>query len=154
LFFTLSFAQNNEVPSIDAQMTKKNSVLVVDYLAQELKLNSKQKSIFMNAFSEYANQISIAHKKINTKNAERYRQETKSATSNEDMKNSKSSFLINTRKDMSPYVLRFTEKRNSRLKEVIRGKQLKKFNEIQRFINPLTLELNIKELNKKGINKK
>jgi len=149
LFSTMSFAQINQPPMPDAKIAKKNAALVVNYLADELKLNSKQKTIFNNAFSEYAYQVSKAHKKISDKNTKKYPQESKSVSSNVDMKNIKKSSYMKTRKALTPYVLRYTEKRNAIVKDVLRGKQLKKFNEIQKYIDPLTLKLNRDRVNKK-----
>ena len=117
--------------------TKKNVPVVVDYLAQNLKLNSKQKAVVMNAYSEYANSIIVSKSKFMRKMSEDY-QKSKKANS---PRNSKEDHYVAERKHMTPYVLRFTEKRNAIINEVLRGKQKKQYNDLQKFINPITLEL-------------
>tara|TARA_B100000900_G_C20374569_1_gene631852 strand:- start:101 stop:565 length:465 start_codon:yes stop_codon:yes gene_type:complete len=139
--FSFSFAKQ----PTDLKYVKKNVPLVVDYLAQNLKLNSKQKTVMMNAFSEYANSIIISRTKLERKISS----DVKKSTKVDSPRKPKEAYVITEMKHMRPYVLRFTEKRNTMISEVLRGKQKKQFNDLQKSINPMTLEINnIKEENK------
>ena len=75
----------------------------------------------MNAYSEYANSIAKGQNKMKTKGGDRPSMESK--------------------KQMQEYVLRFTEKRNKTIIPCLKKKQVKDFNEIQKRINPMTLEV-------------
>ena len=143
IFSSVSFA----IQRADFNETKKNVPILVDYLAQNLKLNSKQKTVVMNAFSEYANSIIVSKSKFMKKMSVDYKKSTKANSP----RNSKDDYKVAERKHMAPYVLRFTEKRNAIINDVLRGKQRKQYNDLQKYINPITLEL--KEDKIKNINK-
>jgi hypothetical protein len=134
IFSSVSFA----IQRADFNDTKKNVPAVVDYLAQNLKLNSKQKTVIMNAFSDYANSIILSRSKLMKKISEDAKKSTKPSTD----KDSRVALKLAERKHMTPYVIRFTEKRNATINDVLRGKQKKQYNDLQKFINPITLEIN------------
>ena len=122
LAMSFSFAQNNSKADVkEKAYLKKNTVTAVNFLAKNLKLDSKQKAIFMNAYSEYANSIAKGSDKMKKMKGERPSMASK--------------------KQMQEYVLRFTEKRNSIIIPCLKKKQVKDFNEIQKRINPMTLEV-------------
>ena len=64
IFSSLSFAKQSATNFTDI---KENVPVLVDFLTKNLKLNSKQKAVVMNAYSEYANQILISKKKLSGK---------------------------------------------------------------------------------------
>merc|ERR1712159_542633 len=108
---SFSFAQNNiKKNTNDRAMLKKNTVEVVNFLTKSLQLDSKQKAIFMNSYSEYANSISKATEKT---------KKIKGRTP-----------TIASKKQLQAYLL-FTEKRNKEVTACLKKKQLKQFNEIQ-----------------------
>ena len=133
IFSSVSFA----IQPNDFSDTKKNVPVVVDYLAQNLKLNSKQKAVVMNAFSEYANSIIVSKSKFMKQMSVDHKKSTKANSP----RNSKDDYKVAEQKHIRPYVLRFTDKRNAIINDVLRGKQKKQYNELQKFINPITLEL-------------
>tara|TARA_Y100000739_G_C20352748_1_gene348518 strand:+ start:265 stop:651 length:387 start_codon:yes stop_codon:yes gene_type:complete len=127
---SFSFAQNNIKQNInDRAALKKNTIEVVNFLSKSLELDSKQKAIVMNSYSEYANAISKATEK--TKKIQ-----GKSPT-------------MASKKQMQAYVLRFTEKRNKDITACLKKKQIKQFNEIQQRIHPVTLEIKKEKKKKK-----
>lgn len=122
LAMSFSFAQSNSKADVkEKAYLKKNTVTAVNFLSKNLKLDSKQKAIFMNAYSEYANSIAKGQNKMKTKGGDRPSMDSK--------------------KQMQEYVLRFTEKRNKTIIPCLKKKQVKDFNEIQKRINPMTLEV-------------
>ncbi len=130
LAMSFSFAQNNIKQNInDRAALKKNTIEVVNFLSKSLELDSKQKAIVMNSYSEYANAISKATEK--TKKIQ-----GKSPT-------------MASKKQMQAYVLRFTEKRNKDITACLKKKQIKQFNEIQQRIHPVTLEIKKEKKKKK-----
>ena len=133
IFSSVSFA----IQRADFNETKKNVPVLVDYLAQNLKLNSKQKAVVMNAFSDYANSIIVSKSKFMKQMSVDYKKSTKA----DSPRNSKGDYRLAERKHMAPYVLRFTEKRNAIINDVLRGKQKKQYNELQKLFNPISLEL-------------
>lgn len=125
LAMSFSFAQNNSKADVkEKAYLKKNTVTAVNFLAKNLNLDSKQKAIFMNAYSEYANSIAKGQSKMKMKEGDRPSMESK--------------------KQMQEYVLRFTEKRNKTVIPCLKKKQVKNFNELQKRINPMTLEVRSK----------
>ena len=66
LTMTFAFAQDNSKVE-EMKNMKQNTVKAVEYLAQGLKLDPKQRAICMNAFSEYANHIMKAKEKTKLK---------------------------------------------------------------------------------------
>tara|TARA_Y100000287_G_scaffold176739_1_gene167745 strand:+ start:900 stop:1361 length:462 start_codon:yes stop_codon:yes gene_type:complete len=133
IFSSVSFA----IQRADFNETKKNVPVLVDYLAQNLKLNSKQKAVVMNAFSDYANSIIVSKSKFMKQMSVDYKKSTKA----DSPRNSKDDYKVAEKKHMTPYVLRFTEKRNAIINDVLRGKQKKQYNELQKLFNPISLEL-------------
>ena len=123
---SFSFSQSNTKSNTKNDLKekvslKKNTVKAVDFLTKNLQLDSKQKAIFMNAYSEYANTVSKAKEKVKIKQADNP--------------------TMASKKQMNEYVLRFTEKRNNVVMACLKKKQLKKFTELQKRINPMTLEV-------------
>tara|TARA_B100002052_G_C15847293_1_gene583164 strand:- start:979 stop:1401 length:423 start_codon:yes stop_codon:yes gene_type:complete len=127
LAMSFSFAQS-EIKTLNEKMAKKNVIVVVDFLTKNLKLDSKQKAICMNAYSEYANAIIKGNNKVN-------KMHTKPTMA--------------SRKQMQEYVLRFSEKRNKTFMPCLNKKQAKQFSELQRQIDPRTLEVRERSAKKK-----
>ena len=122
LAISFSFSQNDTKNDLkEKTVLKKNTVKAVDFLTKNLQLDSKQKAIFMNTYSEYANSVSKATAKMKIKQG---------GTS-----------TMASKKQMQEYVLRFTEKRNKVVMASLKKKQVKKFTELQKRINPMTLEV-------------
>jgi len=120
LAMSFSFAQNDSKTKMtEKTLIKKNTVKAVNFLTKNLQLDSKQKAIFMNAYSEYANSIAKGSAKM---------EKIGSPT-------------MASKKQMQEYVLRFTEKRNKVIMTCLKKKQVKKFSELQKQIHPITLEL-------------
>ena len=130
LTMTFSFAQDNSKVQEMNDM-KKNTVKAVEYLAQGLKLDPKQRAIFMNAFSEYANHIMKAKEK------------TKSIAKKPTVNKVNS---LNSKKQMFNHVLRFSEKRDKTIKSCLKGRQKKKYDELIQAVAPMTLEVNKKKI--------
>ena len=122
LTISFSFSQSDTKSDLkEKTFLKKNTVKAVDFLTKNLQLDSKQKAIFMNAYSEYANTVSKAKEKVKIKQADNP--------------------TMASKKQMNEYVLRFTEKRNKVVMTCLKKKQLKKFTTLQKRINPMTLEV-------------
>ena len=122
LAISLSFSQSDTKSDLkEKAFLKKNTVKAVDFLTKNLQLDSKQKAIFMNAYSEYANSVSKATAKMKVKQG--------------------ANPTMASKKQMQQYVLRFTEKRNKVVMTCLKKKQLKKFTALQKRINPTTLEV-------------
>ena len=115
---TLSFSQKN----LDKGNLKIASVKAVDYMHKTLKLNEKQKAIFASAYAEYAANMMKAVDKGN-----------KAADPKVDPKKN--------RKQLNMHMLRFTEKRDRRIKECLKKKQVVQYDNLVRDINPYTLEV-------------
>ena len=122
LTISFSFSQSDTKSNLkEKTFLKKNTVKAVDFLTKNLQLDSKQKAIFMNSYSEYANSVSKATAKMKIKQ--------------------KGTPTMSSKKQMQEYVLRFTEKRNKVVMACLKKKQVKKFTELQKRINPMTLEV-------------
>ena len=137
----LSFSQNTINKKTETRITseknvtlKKNSVQIVEYISKNLKLNSEQKAICMNAYAEYANNMMKAEPKILSK-------------VKKDSQDSKKD-----KKEFSMLMLRFSEKRDQMIKSSLKKKQVKLYDFLLMQINPFTLELRKekKEQRKKG----
>ena len=122
LAISFSFSQSDTKSDLKGKaILKKNTVKAVDFLTKNLQLDSKQKAIFMNAYSEYANSVSKATSKMKVKQGVNP--------------------TMASKKQMQEYVLRFTEKRNKVVMACLKKKQLKNFTALQKRINPMTLEV-------------
>ncbi|MBF25553.1 MAG: hypothetical protein CMP49_03435 [Flavobacteriales bacterium] len=115
LFISFSIAQDKKDVSKDLKL---KSVKAVDYLHKNIKLDEKQKSIFMNEFAEYAFNMAKAISKSNEKGV--------------DAKGSKG---------VHQYMLRFSAKRDKLAKACLKKKQVKLYDEYVRHIHPFTLEV-------------
>ncbi len=114
---TLSFSQKN----LDKGNLKIASVKAVDYMHKTLKLNEKQKAIFASSYAEYAANMMKAVDKTN-----------KSKKGVDPKKN---------RKELNMHMLRFTEKRDNRIKDCLKKKQVMQYDNLVRDIHPYTLEV-------------
>ena len=114
---TLSFSQKN----LDKGSLKIASVKAVDYMHKTLKLNEKQKAIFASAYAEYAANMMKAVDK------------TKKDKKGVDPKKN--------RKELNMHMLRFTEKRDNRIKDCLKKKQVIQYDNLVRDIHPYTLEV-------------
>ena len=123
-FVSFSFSQGKMNETL-----KKNTIDVVNYFEKALKLNPKQKTIFMNAFSEYAHNMNRARSKI---------------INSDEAKDNKAY----EKKAMTKYMLRFTEKRDNLVKECLKKKQLSNYDNLLKSVHPHTLQL--KKNNKKS----
>jgi len=127
LLVSFSFGQDKKVKK---PLLKQNSVKAVEYLNANLKLDSKQRAIVMNAFSQYADNMTKAIKKTSKSNTE-----------------GNANVNRMPQKDMHKYMLRFALKRDDRVKECLKKKQLAKYDDLAKAIHPFTLE--VKEKKKK-----
>ena len=132
LVTSFSFGQSKEMK--ERKLMKQNVVKAVDYLTASLKLDAKQKSICMNAFSEYGDNIYKAKQKVNDKISKK--------TPNKDRNE------LAAKREMQAHVLRFVAKRNKMIQSCLKERQLKKFNQIVHNINPHTLEVRPKKKKK------
>ena len=100
--------------------TKKNSVVVSDFLEKELNLDKKQKKSCLIAYAEYANNLNITRKKLKEKGF--------------DMK------MLN--QELMRRSVKLIKMRDLKIKEILSKKQFLKYNkETIKFINPLTLRV-------------
>merc|ERR1712124_114153 len=111
---SFSFAQSDVKTQMkEKTLLKKNTVTVVNFLTKNLQLDSKQKAICMNAYSEYANSISKGIEKVKNvrgKNPETNKMESK--------------------KQLQEYVVRFAKKRDKLIMDCLKKRQIKKFQEL------------------------
>ena len=130
-FISFSFAQSDIKMSDTMQKKntelKKMAVKAVDYLDNQLKLSSKQKTVLTNEYSSYANALIRAQ----LKNIERQNNTTKR----------ESSYAAETKRTLAPIVMRLSEKRDAAIIKVLKAKQVKTYNKYKTLINPLTLEV-------------
>tara|TARA_B100000963_G_C22607751_1_gene663432 strand:+ start:692 stop:1141 length:450 start_codon:yes stop_codon:yes gene_type:complete len=127
---SFSFAQRDIKMSESMQKKntelKKMAVKAVDYLDNQLKLSSKQKTVLSNEYSRYANALIRAQ----VKNMDRQNNTSKKESSYGD-----------TKKTLAPLVMRLSEKRDAAIIKVLKAKQVKTYNKHKTLINPLTLEV-------------
>tara|TARA_Y100001968_G_C19337270_1_gene707588 strand:+ start:595 stop:1011 length:417 start_codon:yes stop_codon:yes gene_type:complete len=121
LIVSVSFAQNK------ANM-KVNSAKTVEFLAKNLKLDAKQKAVFMNAYGEYAANIMKAKRKAQDKLGKNV----------PGVLNKKDD--LQGKKALTQYVMRFSTKRDEMVKKCLKKRQVEKYNDLIRNINPHTLE--------------
>ncbi len=129
-FISFSFAQSDIKMSDTMQKKntelKKMAVKAVDYLDNQLKLSSKQKTVLTNEYSSYANALIRAQ----VKNMDRQNNTSK-----------KESSYADTKRTLAPLVMRLSEKRDAAIIKVLKAKQVKTYNKYKTLINPLTLEV-------------
>lgn len=127
---SFSFAQSDIKMSESMQKKntelKKMAVKAVDYLDNQLKLSSKQKTVLTNEYSSYANALIRAQ----VKNMARQNNTSK-----------KESSYADSKKTLAPLVMRLSEKRDAAIIKVLKAKQVKAYNKYKTLINPLTLEV-------------
>ena len=128
--FSVSFGQQMHANQKESIKLKKNSVQAVEFLTKELKLDDKQRVIFMNAFAEYANNMQKAIKKSARPSAD-----------DRDVANNKR----NPQKATHQYMLRFSKKRDEIVKASLKKKQLSKYDDLIRSIHPFTLDIREKK---------
>jgi hypothetical protein len=133
LIISFSFSQE-KTPKIklDKAKMKFKTVEAVEHFSKSLKLDAKQKSVFMRTFSEYANNIVKAEHKIN----------------DQSKKSSSEKIGPGQKKSLNAYVMRFAQKRDQAVKKCLKGKQAKKYGELIKYLNPITLDF--KKKIKKG----
>jgi len=123
----VSFSFSQEDKSRYAKNSMKvNSVAAVDYINTNLKLDSKQKAIVMNAYAEYAANMIKAHAKTGTKKGKDGNARTKDMLA---------------KKELNKYVMRFSVKRDEMVKKCLKKRQIVKYNDLIRSINPHTLQV-------------
>ena len=132
LIVAFSFGQDKAKNSTSD--LKRQSVVVVEYINKNIKLDPKQKTIVMNAFSEYAANIKRALEKTSEKTSK-----DKSLDLIQKMKADASA--SKNKKKIHEYMLRFSTKRDKMVKECLKKKQLKQYNDIVKNIHPFTLEV-------------
>tara|TARA_B100000427_G_C15032224_1_gene387398 strand:- start:4 stop:417 length:414 start_codon:yes stop_codon:yes gene_type:complete len=121
--FTFSFSQNSSKEA--AANLKKNSILVVDYLTEELKLQKEQKAVCANVFAEYANNLAKLNDKLNAR--------SKGMNDKE-----KSRMTLE-------YMAEFTKVRDKKLTNVLNEKQIEKYKKISGHYDPMTLTMKKKK---------
>ena len=131
LIVAFSFAQDRAIVPQKPGL-KKNSVAAVEYLNDGLKLDAKQRSIVMNAFGEYANNMQKAIKKTS--------------------KTPDSGKL--DKKEIHRYMMRFSTKRDAVVKECLKKKQAGKYDDLVKDIHPFTLAVKPKANKKKTSRKR
>mgnify|MGYP001276144037 CR=1 FL=1 len=124
------FSQSNKKETVSL---KEKSVLVVEFMEEAVGLNKKQKTVFMNAFAEYANVMTKATKKM----------EKKYADSDSKTKS------VDSRKELNTYALRAAEKRNAMINDCLTKKQIKLYGKVIQDVHPLTLKIRQKKDKKK-----
>ena len=129
LIVTLSFAQDRAITPQKPAL-KKNSIAAVEYLNDGLKLDAKQRSIVMNAFAEYANNMQKAIKKTS--------------------KNPDSEGRVDSKKEIHKYMMRFSTKRDAVVKECLKKKQVGKYDDLVKDLHPFTLAVRPKADKKKN----
>ena len=129
LLVSFSFGQDKSIKGKKPAL-KQNSVKAVEYLTKNLKLDPKQKAIFMNVYAKYADNITTAIKKT-TKNT---KEANLSPTVNRDDK-----------KEIYQYMLRFAVERDNKVKECLKKKQVSKYDDLIKSIHPFTLEVREKK---------
>ena len=129
LIVAFSFAQDRSIKP-QKPILKKNSVVVVEYLNKSLKLDDKQRSIVMNAFGEYANNMQKAIEKTS--------------------KTSDSKKGVEGKKEIYQYMMRFSKKRDAVVKECLKKKQAAKYDDLVRAVQPFTLEVKQSKDDKKN----
>ena len=126
LIISFSFSQDKggKYANFKSDM-KQNSVKIVEYLADGLRLDDKQKGICMQAFAEYAHNMTKAQAKSR-----------KAAPSSPEQKPGKVD-----KKELNQYMLRFSEKRDRAVRECLKRRQIEKYNKLIKNVHPLTLNL-------------
>ena len=114
-----SFAQDKGKFQTSPKDLKMNSAKAVEYLKKNLKLDKKQYAIFMNEFSEYANNMGKAVQK------------SKKGESSE----------VRDSKGLHQYMLRFSAKRDNSVKDCLKKKQVALYNDFIHHLHPFTLEV-------------
>tara|TARA_B100001250_G_scaffold355112_1_gene329405 strand:+ start:732 stop:1151 length:420 start_codon:yes stop_codon:yes gene_type:complete len=128
LIVAFSFGQDKSIKP-QKPILKKNSIEAVEYLNKNLKLDAKQRSIVMNAFSEYANNMQKAIQKT---------------SKSPDPKK------VDSKKEVHKYMMRFATKRDAVVKECLKKKQVAKYDDFVRDIHPFTLAVRPKTEKKKN----
>ncbi len=126
LLVSFSFGQDKSIKAKKPAL-KQNSVKAVEYLTQTLKLDPKQKAIFMKSYAEYADNMTKAIKKTS-----------------KDSKEAASSPAVD-RKQLHKYMLRFADERDFVAKECLKKKQVSKYDDLIKSIHPFTLEIREKK---------
>ena len=129
LLVSFSFGQDKSIKGKKPAL-KQNSVKAVEYLSKNLKLDPKQKAIFMKAYAEYADNLTKAIKKT-SKNP---KEDAPSPAVNR-----------GDRKEIHKYMLRFSVKRDNLAKECLKKKQASKYDNLISSIHPFTLEVREKK---------
>ena len=124
---------NKEVLKIFSNLEKKNQKsnnkkIEMIYNKNDLfdrRLDDKQKGICMQAFAEYAHNMTKAQAKSR-----------KAAPSSPEQKPGKVD-----KKELNQYMLRFSEKRDRAVRECLKRRQIEKYNKLIKNVHPLTLNL-------------
>ena len=123
--FSLGFSQSDV--KANYKSIKENSVLVADFLAKELKLDKKQKSMCLNTYAKYAQDLQKMQIKMSNPQKDRA--------------------LDSKRANM--VMLKFTESRDAKIKSILSKKQFDKYLKTLRFINKSDLSINKDKFDKK-----
>ena len=127
-FISFSFSQEKSTIK-NMEILKKNSVVVVDYINTELKLDDKSKAVVANAFAEYANNLAKLQRKV----GERLEKDPKN---------------IEAKKMQIKKMTEFAELRDGKIMVVLTKKEIEKYKALSVNFDPMTLEL--KKSKKKG----
>ena len=129
-FVSLSFGQTKSLGPNKSKL-KEQSVKAVEFLSSNLKLDKKQKTIFMNNFAKYADNMTKAIQKASKTND--------GAVPSPSARESS--------KDIYQYMMRFAKKRDTEIKKCLKKRQLKEYDDLVKRVHPFTLE--VKEKKKK-----
>ena len=133
LIISFSFSQDKggKYTNFKSDM-KENSVKIVEYLANGLRLDDKQKGICMQAFAEYAHNMTKAQVKARRSNPPSSKEEQKPGKVD--------------KKELNRYMLKFLEKRDRNVRECLKKRQIEKYNKLIKNVHPLTLNLRSEKL--------
>ena len=132
LTMSFSFAQNNMTAKKDM---KKSTAKAVEYLSDNgLKFTDKQKEVCYSAFTEYAKNIMKVQDKV------ALRQSSSDSNTTTDK--------MESRKYVNSHAMRFQKKRDDAVKQVLKGRQVSKYESLILDLHPITLE--VTKRSKKG----
>ena len=138
LAMSFSFAQSNSKADVkEKAYLKKNTVTAVNFLAKNLNLDSKQKAIFMNAFSQYGFELVKAEMKMLSSMPK------ENITSAEKVQAKKDEVQI--RKRINESILRLAAKRDAMVIDCLKGRQVRKYKELINTVNPTSLKFDAKK---------
>ena len=120
-----------------AQLLKQRVVDLVNYFETNLKLDDKQKAIFMNAFSQYGFELVKAEMKMLSSMPKENITSAQKAQAKKDE--------VQIRKRLNESILRLAAKRDAMVIDCLKGRQVKKYKELINTVNPTSLKFAAKK---------